>query len=176
MVIGIVAIALIIFFTWRAMKKDSGELYSRRMKPKRKLSPECKVIFSQCESLISTIANRRSYSYVLDELERVLESMYSQYEFNKKTKQDDYYQPYYEDLFEKQTFYKNRIWSVWFALKVLRRYVGGLALDNEEMLIKDLIEKYNAVLSSNDCPETFLDAWEEYDALHKRKTNSIENA
>lgn len=170
-IIAVIAVALIIFFTWRAMKQQNGELHRRRYKPKKKLPKQCQSLFHQAESCISVIANERSYQLVMDRVEDILEQQYAQYEYNKLKGYDDPYQQYYADMFENQEPYKLQMWGIWYTRLALRKYVGGLASEGESMVLKNLDEKYKGVLESKWCPESFLDAWEEYDALEKRKIN-----
>ena len=170
MVIGIIAIAIIIFFTWRAMKQQNGELVQRRTKPRKKLSEKCEPLFYQAEHCISVIANERSYQFVMDKVEELLRQQYAQYEYNKLNGyHDDPYQQYYTDMFENQASYKSQMWATWYTRLALKKYVNGLASDGEKLVLNNLDEKYKDILENEKCPESFLDAWEEYDALDKRK-------
>ncbi len=169
MIIGVIAIALIIFFTWRAMKQQNGELHQKRYKPRKKLPAECQSLFHQAESCISVIANERSYQFVMDKVEEILRQQYEQYQYNKLKGYDDPYQQYYSDMFENQTHYKTQMWGIWYTRLALRKYVNGLASEGERMVLKNLDEKYKNILEDESCPESFLDAWEEYDALEKKK-------
>ncbi len=162
MYIPIGAIVLIVMFVilWYDMKKSNGEIYKRRYKPRQKLPQECMQYFSQCEYVISTIANLKSYERILDCAEKRLREDFGWFNAQKigKSKRDCW-DEYWSKMFENITDNKCYIWAVHFVYSYFSSpYV--LMMDSETLLYKSLKEKYIELKNANDIPKEFIEVWE----------------
>lgn len=163
MYIPIGAIVLIIMFAivWYEFKKSNGEILKRRYEPKRKLPQECMRYFSQCEYVISTIANLRNYELILDCAEKSLREDNNHFTAKKgRLKESDWWDGYVIEMFENITDAKCRIWAVHFVCCYFQSPGNRMLMrDSEKMLYNSLANEYDDWEKANDIPERFRIAW-----------------
>lgn len=150
-----------------------------RYKPKKKLPKECIMFYEKALGIVADIVHTRSYLKVLNSVEEKIYSEYCQYQYDKRICQGLYqegqylYHDYHISMFEKQTEFKCYAWSIWFCKIALEIHSRTLPSDEEEKLLKNLEEKYNKIILDEECPLAFLEAWEEFEILKKRKSNTF---
>ena len=159
--IGAIVFIIMLAIMWYNFKRENGEIFKRRYKPKQKLPQECMRYFSQCECVISTIANLRNYELILDCAEKQLREDFGWFNAKKIGKpKRDCWDEYWSEMFENITDAKCRIWAVHFVCCYFQSPGNRMLMrDSEKMLYNSLANEYDNWEKANDIPGRFKIAW-----------------